>query len=301
MDNLRQDRPRVLIVDDQLNWREALRDMLDFTMYEIETAASYDEATHKLRQRAFHVLVSDQRLVDADVSNIQGILLLDELGELQDGTQAIIVTGYPTIEVAKEALRGGDAYDYLLKYPEEGGPFNIRLYREQVREAAKKAMGERQKAITIYFSLSALISGLTHDQIAETLFPEGTMPRDAPEGGEVQDRLFDTLQPLASQVGEVLTWLLYPLQPLARQMGRVWLSESERICEILCWSRNHGKATLARIGKDQRSLDAYKAKWLKESWHLVENKQFASAPLVAVSYTIDEMTFEDFVALVEEG
>ena len=283
MNTLSQDRPRVLVVDDQPNWREVLCEVLDPTRYDIEAAASYDEAKHKLRQRAFHVLVADQRLVDAEVDNIQGILLLDEVNELQDGTQAIIVTGYPTIEAAKDALRGRAAYDYLLKFPDDGEPPFDTQYREGIREAAEKAKQVRQRAITLRFSVSSLIAGLTYEQIAETLFPVGTMSHDVLEGVE-----------------RVLNRLLYPLQPLARQMGRVWLSESDQICEILCWSRNHSKAALLRIGKEQDSLDARKAKWLKKGWRLTKSEQFASAPLVGISYTIDDVTFDDFAALVEE-
>ena len=138
MNAISQEQPRVLIVDDQKNWRETLRDTLDPTVYEIRTAASYDEAKRLLQQHAFHVLVADQRLVDGESSNMQGILLLDEVAELRDGTQAIIVTGYPSIEMSREALRGRAAYDYILKCPDKGEPpFNIQ-YRERVKEAAEK-------------------------------------------------------------------------------------------------------------------------------------------------------------------
>jgi len=284
MNTLSQDRPRVLVVDDQKNWREALCEMLDPT-YEIETAATYDEAKRRLRQRAFHVLVTDQRLVDVEETNIQGIFLLDEVNKFRDGTQAIIVTGYPTIEAVKKALKGRAAYDYMLKYPEEGGPFNIKQYREQVKGAVEKAKLERQKATTLGFSVSSLIAGLTYERIAETLFPENAMSHDA-----------------LKNVGRVLDGLLYPHQPLARQMGRVWLAESDQICEILCWSRNHGKVALIRIGKEQLSLEAREVKWLTEKdWYLIrKSNQLVSGPVVGISYMIDEMTFEDFATLVEE-
>jgi len=285
MDTLSQDRPRVLIVDDQPNWLEALCDVLDPKLYEIETATSYDEAKRKLRQRAFHVVVTDQRLVDADESNIQGIYLLDEVSGFQDGTQAIIVTGYPTIKAAKEALRGRHAYDYILKYPEEGGPFNIRQYRERVEEAAKKAIEARKKAITLDFSVSTLVEGLTYDRIAEMLFSEGAMPQDASE-----------------IVRKVTNKLLYPLQPLTREMGRVWLSQSDRMCELLCWSRNRGQAILLRVGRKQSPLAGHMM-WVsnEEGYALRKREQYASAPGVGVSYAVDDMTFEDFAALVGEG
>jgi ActR/RegA family two-component response regulator len=284
MNTLSQDRPRVLIVDDQRNWRKALCEVLDPTEYEIETAASYDEAKRRLQQRAFHVLVADQRLADGEADNIQGILLLDEVNELRDGTQAIIVTGYPSIEMAKEALRGRAAYDYILKYPDKGKPpFNTQ-YRERVKEAAEKAALARQ-TLTLEFSVSALVAGLTYDQIAEALHPEGKMT------SEVRRRR-------RKVVREAVNGLLYPFQPLARGTGRAWLSEAVQICEILCWSRRYGQAALVRIGIKQRSLETYKAEWLKEDWHLVENDEFVSTPFGGISYLIDGMGFDDFVSLV---
>jgi ActR/RegA family two-component response regulator len=281
MNAFSQERPRVLIVDDKKNWREVLCDMLE-PMYEIETAASYDEAKHKLWQRAFHVLVADQRLVDLDNTNIQGILLLDEVAKLRDGTQSIIVTGYPTVEAAKEALKGRDARDYILKYPDKGGPFDIRKYREQVKQAAEEAIQARQKAITLDFSVWAVVASLKYDRIAETLFP----------GDVITDRIRE-------DVSEVVNRLLYPLQPLAFGMGKAWLSKPDQVCEILCWSRGYGKAALVRIGKKQHSLKTRKVEWLRDNWRLVKNDEFVSAPFVGISHTIAGMTFEDFASLVE--
>ena len=281
MNTLYSKRPRVLIVDDQKNWREALCDMLD-PEHEIETAASYDEARRQLWQHAFHVLVADQRLVDADDTNIEGILLLDEIAKLRDGAQAIIVTAYPTVEAAKEALRGRNAYDYLLKRPEEGGPFNIRAYRARIKEAAEKAMQMRQKAITLDFSISSLATGLTYNLLIQTLFQKH---RIAPD--------------MQGNIRKMIHKLLCPFQPLAYGMSRVWLSEPDRICEILCWSREYSKATLVRIGSERRSLNAREAGWLRESWRLVENEESVSASLIGISYTIEDMIFEDFVVLVE--
>jgi len=283
MEMFSQGRPRLLIVDDQKNWREALCDMLD-PVYEIATATSYEEAKRQLWQRAFHVLVADQRLVDADVTNIEGILLLDEVAKLRDGTQTIIVTAYPTVEAAKEALRGRDpyAYDYLLKRPEEGGPFNIRQYRARVKEAVEKAIQLRQKATTLDFSVSAVVAGLTYDWIAEILFPGDTITHGIRE-----------------DVRQIIHRLLYPFQPIAPGIGNAWSSEPDQFCEILCWSRGHGQAVLVRVGKEQCSLNARQVEWLKHNWRLVKYEELLSVPIMGVSYTIDGMAFEDCASLVD--
>ncbi len=282
--DINEERPRVLIVDDQKNWREALCDMLESDQYEIETAASYDEAKRKLRERAFHVLVSDQRLVDADDDNIQGIILLDELSELKDGAQAIIVTGYPTIEAVKKALRGRDAYDYLLKRPEEGGPFKLREYRDLVKGAAQKAVEARKKSITLGFSLPAIARGLTYEGIAKVLFSAEVTPN------------------VVEGVRNVLNRLFFPFQPLARGMSRVWLSEEEgQICEFLCWSRNQGKAVLIRMGQEHKSLEIKWRRFTEKAQYVVkESGRHGANGIAGVSYVVDRMTFEDFAEQVEE-
>lgn len=282
MNTQTQDRPRVLIVDDQKNWRDALHDMLNPQKYEIVTVDSYDQAKSELHRRAYHVLVSDQRLVDSDESNIQGILLLDEVEKLKDGTQAIIVTGYPTVTAAKNALRGYDAHDYILKYPEESGPFNIRKYREQVEEAAAKANVARGKAVTVDFSISAVVPGVTYDLCARTLFPEASALHD-----------------VVGAVRTVLNRLAFSLQPLAHRKGRAWLSKSHDICEILCWSREHCMAALLRIGKEADALEHYEVQWLQEHWCLTQREQLVSGLIAGVSYTVDSLSFEEFTALVE--
>ena len=70
MNAMSQEQPvRMLIVDDQENWRIALRDAIDdfAGSFEIETAASYDEAERKLKRRAFDVIVADQRTPGARI------------------------------------------------------------------------------------------------------------------------------------------------------------------------------------------------------------------------------------------
>ena len=282
METKSQERSRVLIVDDQKNWREALHDMLE-SAYEIETAASYDEALQQLQRRTYHVLVADQRLVDSEANNIQGILLIDRVAELQDGTQTIIVTGYPTIAAARAALRGRGAYDYMLKYPEEGGPFKIREYREGVREAAKKAMLERRKLTDQPISLSEVVADITYDHIATTLFPRNSMVDGSRE-----------------DVEKVITRLLDPFRPLAYSTGKAWLSVANRVCNILCWSRGYGKAAYISIATKQLSPNASQPEWLRANWRLVKQDEFTSVPLIGTSYTIDGTTFEDMASLIGE-
>jgi CheY-like chemotaxis protein len=271
---------RVLVVDDQPNWRELLQELLE-PAYTVETAASYDEAQKALRQRTFHTVVSDQRLVDADKQNIQGILLLDDVKALQDGTQVIIVTGYPTITAAKDALLGRHAFDYLLKNPEEGGPFDHVGYINLVRAATDKAAHLREKSITLEFSLPDTVPHLTFTDLAACLFPENP----ASYAGEENTSI-------------VLKRLLYPFQPFALHMGRNWQTGTHGPCDLLVWSREQDGAVLTRLAHEESVFSQRPIDWLKENWQLAKRDQFTLDRLVGISYVVEAMTFDDFAQLV---
>ncbi|GAB4503257.1 MAG: hypothetical protein Fur0043_02490 [Anaerolineales bacterium] len=126
----------VLIVDDQQNWRELLRDILE-DEFDVRTASSYKEASQLLREQSFHVVITDQRLEDENPSNEDGLTLLKVLSRITGSTKYIVLTGYPTIDAANRAMgesSGPRAYAYLQKYP-EGGKFSETQFKELIRKA----------------------------------------------------------------------------------------------------------------------------------------------------------------------
>lgn len=274
---------RVLIADDQSNWRQTLVDVLGTGRYDIETTSNYEETKSILQQRAFHVLVTDLRLVDADANNTQGILLLDDVGALQDGMQTIIVTGYPSIETAKQALKDFDAFDYLLKHPEKGGPFDIKLYREQVKKAAEHTIVERQKIFKDSLSLSALKPGVNYELILEALFPADS-----------------NFKHQADLVDKVVHRLLQVFRPLTPGMNKIWISNIEQALGILCWSREYSKAVLIKVLGKEKLSDIDKPLKLQSGWLLSQHEQFTALPIAGVSYTIVGMTFDEFTKLIQE-
>jgi Response regulator containing CheY-like receiver, AAA-type ATPase, and DNA-binding domains len=129
----------VLIVDDQQNWRDVLSKMLEKD-YAVETAANYEDAKAILQQKAFLLAIIDIRLVDEDKKNVDGIRLLADLRQFADGASAIIITGYPELWTAKDAVIKYKAFDYILKYPEDGCEFDLSAFREKVQNAIEFAL-----------------------------------------------------------------------------------------------------------------------------------------------------------------
>ncbi len=100
---------RILIVDDEVNIREALAALLESDGYDVEAASSAAEAMDSLREKVFDLVISDLRLDGAS-----GLDLLRHIRETCPATEVIILTAYGTVEGAVEAMKLG-AYDYLSK------------------------------------------------------------------------------------------------------------------------------------------------------------------------------------------
>lgn len=100
---------RILVVDDDEGIRETLSAILQDEGYEVETAESGKEAILKSNAGFYNLALIDVRLLD-----MQGTELLTRIKDTVPKMRKIIITGYPTIHNAMEAVnRNADAY--LLK------------------------------------------------------------------------------------------------------------------------------------------------------------------------------------------
>ncbi len=102
--------PRILVVDDE----EGVRDVVVETLERLEGAEVFNEgdparALERLRSEFFDVLVTDIRM-----PQMSGVELLRAAREHDPGLPVLMLTAYPTVETAVEALRLG-AVDYLTK------------------------------------------------------------------------------------------------------------------------------------------------------------------------------------------
>ncbi len=100
---------RVLVVDDEINIREALAVILGDEGYLVMATGSVEEAIAALGRDYFHVVVSDMRLDDQS-----GLELLRWIRGNCPETEMILLTAYGSVEGAVEAMKLG-AYDYLCK------------------------------------------------------------------------------------------------------------------------------------------------------------------------------------------
>jgi DNA-binding NtrC family response regulator len=116
----------ILIVDDEVDLRRAIAEILQTEGYEVREASNGEEALDLLRGNAFDILIADMKL-----PGISGNMLLQAALEIYPEIVGIIITGYGTIESAVEAMKKG-AYDYLSK------PFQIVEISLVVKQALER-------------------------------------------------------------------------------------------------------------------------------------------------------------------
>ena len=99
-------RAKILVVDDEPSIRKVLTAILEEKGYSVETAENGREAIRKSKTKFYNLALIDIRLPD-----MEGVKLLTEMKETKPRMAKIIITGYPSLQNAVEALnRGADAY-----------------------------------------------------------------------------------------------------------------------------------------------------------------------------------------------
>ncbi|MEX0935998.1 MAG: response regulator, partial [Gemmatimonadota bacterium] len=102
--------PSVLVVEDDENMRDVLRELLELRGFDTRVARTGAEALESARSAGPPaVAIVDIRLPDAD-----GIGLLAELREISGLTEVVVLTGLATVDSAVRALRER-SHDYLTK------------------------------------------------------------------------------------------------------------------------------------------------------------------------------------------
>jgi DNA-binding response OmpR family regulator len=114
---------KLLVVDDEVFVRELLAEYFTKLDYQVRTAGSAAEALQQVGTESFHAALIDLRMPDGG-----GIDVLRAVRKTADDLSIIMMTGYPTVDSAIEAMRAG-AYDYVVK------PFRLKELDDIVSRA----------------------------------------------------------------------------------------------------------------------------------------------------------------------
>ena len=102
-------RANVLVVDDEEVVRRSYAAVLASARLNAQVASNGDAGLRAMRQRAFDVVLLDMRMPGTD-----GMTVLKTLKQQWPESEVVVITGYPNVDSAKEAVRLG-ACDYLAK------------------------------------------------------------------------------------------------------------------------------------------------------------------------------------------
>ena len=103
------DKTKILVVDDNEVVRHSFLRSLTGTHCRVEAAWNGEEALRAMEQQAFDVVLLDLRMPGMD-----GMQVLKAIKDKWPETEVVVITGYPSVETAKEAVRLG-AHNYLAK------------------------------------------------------------------------------------------------------------------------------------------------------------------------------------------
>lgn len=124
-------RLELLILDDEPLVGRRLKPILDRDGYNVEIFVEPKEALARLQEKKFDIVVTDITMGELD-----GLQVLEQVKAKSPETKVIMITGYATLQAAKESMAKG-AFDFIAK------PFKVGTIRDTITKAAKAFEKER--------------------------------------------------------------------------------------------------------------------------------------------------------------
>jgi DNA-binding NtrC family response regulator len=136
---LNEEKKSILIVEDDKAILKSLKDILQSEGYSVDTAETGREAIQKSKAKFFNLALLDIKLPD-----MEGTKLLTTLHQDLPKMMKIMITGYPSLENAVEALnQGADAYIIKPVKPEK----LLALIEEKLREQSQAEKMTEEKVV----------------------------------------------------------------------------------------------------------------------------------------------------------
>jgi response regulator RpfG family c-di-GMP phosphodiesterase len=157
-----EDRPRVLVVDDEKFIRDIIADFLGMEGYIVRTAEDGTSAITELEKARYDMVISDLKM-----PRMGGLDLLKEVARAHPDTLTVIMTGFGTVETAIDAMKRG-AYDYILK------PFKVEEVVHIVQRGLEKSRLTAEnlrlrEALSLYKVSEAIAASLSLDEVMATV------------------------------------------------------------------------------------------------------------------------------------
>ena len=120
---------RILVLDDEPIVCKRLQPALEKLGFDVDTFTQSVEAMHQVQQSAYDIVITDLKMKEID-----GMRFLEEVKKQRPQTEVIVITGFATMETAKQSFQKG-VFDFIAK------PFKLSEIQDVVTRAAAKIRG----------------------------------------------------------------------------------------------------------------------------------------------------------------
>jgi len=158
-------------MEDEMNIARGLEMVMREEGYDVDLADTGQRALDKFRVSEFDLLVADLRLPDMD-----GMDVIQQVREKRPKTNVVIITGYPSVSSAVQAVRMGVS-DYLRK------PFTEDEFKTAVKSALKEKEKESMEELIVETQKERLIQKEEVTRVLERAYQNGEFWLELMENG----------------------------------------------------------------------------------------------------------------------
>lgn len=196
----------VLVVDDEGAIRYSVSKTLQRVGYNVNEAASGEEALETMAKQHYDVILTDIRM-----PGLSGVELLKRIKEQAPDAIVILMTGYASLSTAVEALRLG-AHDYLIK------PSSSQDIRQSVARGIERARNLKRRR-SLLDAIRSNVSELTRADMDAV--------KAALEGSDVDAEPMPVETPVIESLNNNMT-----LGPLTIYPGRYQIAVGDRPIDL---------------------------------------------------------------------
>ncbi|MBX3158619.1 MAG: response regulator [Deltaproteobacteria bacterium] len=185
------ERPRILVVDDERVIREILAEFLALEGFSVHTVEDGEKALTELRLHPYDLVITDLKM-----PKVSGLQLLERIEQERLGVLTVLMTGFGTVETAIEAMKKG-AYDYLLKpfkveeviHVVERALYRQRLQAENIRLREALTIYKVSEAIALSHDIEHILDVVLHAALDEVKADVATLHLRDAASGAYQERV----------------------------------------------------------------------------------------------------------------
>ena len=158
---------KILVIDDNEWVRDTLKQLLSMSGYQVDAAENGSKGLNKIKSRRYDVVLSDIQMPEMD-----GIELLKQIKENDSTLPVVMITGFPTVDNAIQAMRQG-ASDFITKpfryeqvsmivdrlakeskFEKKGIPVDRKIHQNKTIESLNQRLDKKVKELSLLYSIS---------------------------------------------------------------------------------------------------------------------------------------------------